>query len=318
MRATPAITRAPRRRRSLGRQIRLLAGLILFLFIASVGISVYVGWKLTHPAPLALSDSPEHYGMTFESIEFPSRQEGILLKGWYLPGKPPAEGTEAIAKPNIIMAHGYKNNRLQTTTQAIRIAQDLTERGYNVMMFDFRNSGESGGTMTSVGYYEKYDLLGAIDWMKTQHPAKIALLGFSMGGTTSLLAAAEEPSVAGVIADSPFNHLTHYLQDNLSVWSHLPNIPFTPLILGILPRLTGIDPDQVDGLSAVDRIYPRPVLFIHSTDDPSIPYTNSESMWEKHKDRFEFWKTSGAGHARNYPEAPQEYMKHVTEFLDKL
>ncbi|MCZ8512791.1 alpha/beta fold hydrolase [Paenibacillus filicis] len=318
MRATPAITRAPRRRSSWARWIWPLGSLIVFLLASSIGISIYVGWKLTHPVPKPLDDSPDHYGMSFESIQFQSRQGGILLKGWYIPGKPPAEGTEAPAKPNLILAHGYDNNRLQKSSELLRLAKDMTDLGYNVMMFDFRNAGESGGNLTSVGYYEKFDLLAAVDWMMAQHPGKLALVGYSMGASTALLTAAEDPAVTGVIADSPFNHLTHYLQDNLPVWSHLPNIPFTPLILEILPRLTGFDPDQVDALSAVDRIYPRPVLFIHSTDDTSMPYMNSESMWEKHKDRFEFWKTSGAGHAKSYPKMPKEYVEHLNDFLQKL
>lgn len=320
MRPTPAITRAPRRYRTSGRRwIGPLALLVGLLLAAAVGISVYVGWQLTHPKPKPLTSSPQQLGLAFEPVEFPSRTDGLTLRGWFIPGRDTGsrDGAPA-ARPNVIFAHGYDNNRLQASAEALKLAQYVTGLGYNVLMFDFRNAGESGGTMTSVGYFEKYDLLGAIDWMKTNHPGSVALLGFSMGGTTSLLAAAEEPSVVGVIADSPFNHLTHYLRDNLPVWSHLPSFPFTPLILGILPRLTGMDPDQVDALTAVDRIYPRPVLFIHSIDDPSVPYTNSETMWQRHPDKFELWKPSGAGHARTHSRLPGEYEAHVGAFLQKL
>ncbi|TVY01921.1 alpha/beta fold hydrolase [Paenibacillus cremeus] len=296
-----------------------LVGLIVFLIVSSIGISTYVGWKLTHTTPTALDDSPARLGMTFEPIQFQSREDHLNLKGWYLPGKSlSSEDGTPVTRPNIIMAHGYDNNRLQKKTEALNLAKELVDRGYNVLMFDFRHSGESEGTLTSVGYFEKYDLLGAIDWMKAKHPGKIGLLGFSMGASTSLMAAADEPSVAGVVADSPFNHLGHYLQENLPVWSHLPNFPFTPLIMTILPRMTGIDPNGVDALSAVDRIYPRPILFIHSSEDPSIPYQNSESMWEKHKDKFDFWMPNGEGHAKNYPNHKQEYVEKVTSFFEKL
>ncbi len=320
MKPTPAISRAPRRRRSMSRSplwLRIVLGLLAVAVIACIGISVYVGWKLSHPVPKALDDSPERLGLTYENVQFPSREGGLTLKGWYLPGKV-TEGEGAAVKPNIIMAHGYKNNRLQKSAEALSLAKELTDRGYSVLMFDFRNAGESEGSMTSIGYYEKHDLLGAIDWMNKNHPGKLALLGFSMGASTSLLAAAEEPSVLGVVADSPFNHLTRYLKDNLPVWSNLPNFPFTPLILSILPPMIGVDTDQVDGLAAVDRIYPRPVLFIHSTKDPSIPYSNSESMWEKHKDKFELWTTEAEGHAKNYPPLKAEYVQRVTAFLEKL
>jgi uncharacterized protein len=139
-----------------------------------------------------------------------------------------------------------------------------------------------------------------------------------MGATTSLLAAAESPDIAGIVADSPFNQLKSYLTQNLSVWSKLPNFPFTWLILTILPRLTGIDPYQVDALIAVRQIYPRPVLFIHSQGDTAIPYTQSEKMWRMHPDRFEFWKTETAGHVGTYQLYTKEYTSRVLTFFEHL
>lgn len=312
MRPTPAITRAPRPRSSFKRIGLWSAAILILLLLVCVGISVYVGWKLTHPVRDTLKETPEKYGMAFEQVQFPSRTNDVALKGWFLPSE------SSPAKLNIIMAHGYRKNRLQTDAEALKLSKALVEQSYNVLMFDFRNSGESGGDVTSVGYWEKYDLLGAVDWMKDNHPGTVALHGFSMGASTALLAAADDPDIAGIVADSPFNHLTRYLKENLPVWSHLPNVPFTPLILGILPQLTRIDPDQVDGLSAVDRVYPRPILFIHSTDDHSIPYQNSETMWAKHPDRFEFWKTSGADHVKSHAVHPKEYEEKVVQFYSRL
>ncbi|CAG7652561.1 hypothetical protein PAESOLCIP111_06569 [Paenibacillus solanacearum] len=319
MRPTPAIARAPRRRigrRSLRPWLWTLLGLVVVLILACAGISTYIGWKLTHTTPKPLDDSPDRHGLIYDSIQFESRSDRLQLKGWYLPGKTTEDATAR--KPNIIMAHGYDNNRLQKKAEALNLAKELVDRGYNVMMFDFRHAGESEGALTSVGYYEKYDVLGAIDWMKANHPGTIALLGFSMGASTSLMAAAEEPSIAGVVADSPFNHLGRYLEENLPVWSHLPNFPFTPMIMTILPRLIDVDPNAVDVLNAADRVYPRPVLFIHSTGDTSIPYRNSESMWQLHTDKFQLWKPANVGHASSYPAYKQEYLDRITRFFEGL
>ncbi|ULL14098.1 alpha/beta fold hydrolase [Paenibacillus sp. H1-7] len=313
MRPTPAITRASRPRGRLTKKVLWSTAVLLaLLLIASVGISVYVGWKLTHPARVALDETPDRYGLAFEKVEFESRTKDVALQGWFIPS------SSEPAKMNIIMAHGYRKNRLQTGADTLKLTKSLVDQGYNVLMFDFRNSGESGGELTSVGYLEKYDLLGAVDWVKANHPEPIAVHGFSMGASTALTAAAEESAITGIVADSPFNHLTRYLEENLPTWSNLPNFPFTPLILGILPPLTGIDPDQVDALTAVDRIYPRPVLFIHSSDDHSIPLQNSESMWAKHKDRFEMWQISGADHVKGHAVHPKEYEEKVLDFYGKL
>jgi pimeloyl-ACP methyl ester carboxylesterase len=284
--------------------------LCLIVIITFCGISGYVGWQLTHPAKKAVIDSPANYQLNFEDIQFKSRGDSLQLQGWFLPSSQ--------SDKTVIFAHGYRMNRSQDTLPALALAKSLINEGYQVVLFDFRNSGNSEGEVTSVGEFEKNDLLGAIDWVSANHPSQTILLGFSMGGTAAILAAAEEPYVQAVIADSAFSNLKSYLTDNLSTWSHLWKYPFTPLIMNILPLLTGLHPEKVNALSAVDRIYPRPILFIHSTDDRDIPYTNSERMWEKHPDRFEFWKTSKAGHVGSYNLDPIEYTSHILDFLRKV
>lgn len=291
------------------RTLRRIIFLIVILIAAILGFSTYVGWSLTHPDKLALNDTPAHYQLSFQDIEFLGRNSSVKLKGWFLPAKE--------ADKTIIIAHGYGKNRLQDDVPALPLAQSLVAEGYQVVMFDFRNSGESEGKLTSVGEYEEQDLLGAVDWVKANHPGKIGVLGFSMGASTALLAAADEPAIATVIADSPFDNLKAYLNDNLPTWSHVWKYPFTPLIMNIVPLLTGMHPERVDPLTAVDHIYPRSILFIHSVDDPSIPYLNSENMYLKHPDKFEFWKTSKAGHVGSYKLDPQQYTERVISFLKK-
>jgi uncharacterized protein len=276
-------------------------------------ISCFVGWKLTHPMRLPLDDSPENFGLEYQDIEFSSRTKDVKLAGWLL--TPANQESTAMT---LILSHGYAGTRLEKGLPALSLAKTLVEAGYSVLMFDFCNSGLSSGHLTTIGFLEKQDLLGAIDWVRDHLPGKLGLIGFSMGATTSLLAAAEMPDIAGVVADSPFSQLKPYLKQNLSVWSRLPNFPFTWLIITILPRLTGIDPNQVDALIAVNHIYPRPVLFIHSRDDSAIPFTHSEKMWRTHQDRFEFWKTEKAGHVGTYQLYTQEYTSRVLAFFEHL
>lgn len=298
-----------RRYSSRGKWFKVFGYIIFLILVICVGLSGYVGWNLTHPPKLILNDSPLNYNLAFENIEFVSRTQDVTLRGWFLPANK--------SDTTIIMAHGYEKNRLQDDLPALVLAKSLIEADFQVVMFDFRNSGESDGTLTSVGEFEKQDLMAAIDWVKTNHPSKIGLIGFSMGGTTSLLAAADDVSIVGVVADSPFAQLLPYLQDNLSVWSDLPRFPFTPLIINLLPPITGLHPERVDALAAVDLIYPRPILFIHSVDDLSIPYQNSEKMWEKHKDAFEFWKTNKADHMESYKMEAVEYTARILAFVKR-
>ncbi|MCY9508579.1 lysophospholipase [Paenibacillus larvae] len=291
----------------------------LFLFVLIVliaccsGIALYVGWQLTHPKRKTVDDSPDRYGLTYEPISFASRSKDVRLQGWFIPALTPP------AKMTLILAHGYAGTRLELGLPMLAFAKDLISEEFQVVMFDFRNCGESEGTMTTVGYHEKQDLLGAIDWVKEKEPSQpIGLIGYSMGAATSILAAGEEPDVMGVVADSPFHRLTPYVRDNLPVWSGLPHFPFTALILRLLPPIMKVSPDDVDVQAAAERIYPRPILFIHSEHDEAIPYTESKRMFECHSDMFSYWQTSGAQHVGSYAKSPQLYVGKVKRFFNHI
>jgi pimeloyl-ACP methyl ester carboxylesterase len=289
--------------------VALVLILIMFVYMA---ISAYVAWKLAHPNRLLHHVLPEEYGLTYETISFLSRDRKVQLKGWFLS----TESTHP--KMTIIFSHGYRGNRLESNLPALSLAKSLVDHGYNVMMYDFRNCGESEGHITSVGLLEKQDLLGAIDWVKKHHSEPVGLIGFSMGAATSLITAAEAPEVLGVVSDSSFSQLNEYLSDNLSVWSRLPKFPFTRLILFNFKIMLGINPSQVNPLLAVDQIYPRPILFIHGDQDQAIPHLNSVLMQQKHPDSFELWTAADVGHVEAYAAYKEEYTQRVIDFFDRL
>jgi fermentation-respiration switch protein FrsA (DUF1100 family) len=285
---------------------------VSLVIIAPVGLSIYVGSKLTHPAREPVSVTPQSVGLAFESIAFQSRQGGIELKGWYLPAS--SASTKAV-----VMAHGYERNRLQTSSNGLQIAAFLVKAGYNVVMFDFRGQGESGGDVETVGALEKFDLAAAVDWTKAKGNQQIALLGFSMGAGTSLQVAAEEPAVTVVIADSPYSDLKGFIDENLPHWSGLPSFPFTPLITTTIPLLTGADLKAVSPVRAAPSLAKKPMLLIHGDADPDIPSTESEKILQAYTaaggTQGQLITFAGAAHVRSYTKDPARYEQTVLAFL---
>ncbi len=285
---------------------------ILVLFLLLLVISAIVAWKLIHPSRLPLHHSPRDYELNYQSISFQSREDKVILKGWFLPAQ-----TEQ-AKMTIIFSHGYRSNRLESKLPALKLAKDLVTNGFHVLMYDFRNCGESPGSMTSVGMLEKRDLLGAVDWVKANLIGPIGLIGFSMGASTSLIAAAETPEVMCVVSDSSFTRLSEYMNENLHVWSKFPHFPFTPIILMMFRWMAKMNADDVYPLHAANLIYPRPILFIHGDQDRAIPKKSSIQMFQQHPDVFSIWIVPGAGHVEAYATAPEEYTTRVINFFDSL
>ena len=87
---------------------------------------------------------------------------------------------------------GVDRQEAGTCTPGRLIARDLTRHAYAVLMFDLRGHGESDGDRLSIGYHERKDVLGAVDFAEEKGFEKIGVLSFCMGAATSLRAAADE------------------------------------------------------------------------------------------------------------------------------
>ncbi|MDP4180847.1 MAG: alpha/beta hydrolase [Bacillota bacterium] len=288
--------------------------LICVILIAVFGLSAYVGWNLIHPKRQALPKFSSNIVIEYKDVQFKDIEKTINLKGWYFKAKD--------SDKTIIMAHGYTNNRLQFKEKTIDLISGLQSKGFNVLVFDFRNAGISEGDKTTLGVYEKDDLLGAIKYMKAQGSKHIILMGFSMGAATAIHTAAVSKDVEAVISDASFADMDTYLRKNLSVWSGLPKFPFNNTVLLAVKLMANVDTKTVCPKKEIELVAPRPVMLIHGEDDDTIPIENSEEIYDAYKkiniNNITFWRVAGAKHVGSYEKDPQEYMRRIFEFLDKV
>ncbi|MFC8684208.1 alpha/beta hydrolase [Brevibacillus porteri] len=294
----------------------LITGLLLLLLIAAVAVSFHVTWRLTHPVRKPVNMDPRDFGIEqVESIVFSSRETTISLAGWYLS----AEKNGKVSNGRtVVFAHGYSQNRLEPHLPALSLAARLIHAGFDVLMFDFRNAGESSNALTTIGLREQQDLRGAIDFAAAKKPEHtLGLVGFSMGAATSLMVGGVDERITAIVADSPFYSLREYLVENLPQWTGLPRFPFNWLILTLCPILLGANPRDVNPYQAVKQAE-KPILFIHGTGDTTIPMVNSERLFELTQDKdSEIWIVPRAGHVRSYPLVPEIYEQRVVAFLEK-
>lgn len=284
---------------------------VLVLVIGAAGISIYIGNSLIKPERVPVTESPPSE-MTYQEAEFESKIDNTKLTGWLF--SPDAQNDK---NTTVIFAHGYGQNRLQGNI-GLELAEILSREGYAVLLFDFRNSGESAGDMTTIGKLEKWDILGAVDFIVSEKETEnIFLLGFSMGGAAAILAGAEDPSIDGVIADSPFAHLPSYLDNNLSYWSGLPEFPFNRIILTIMPSMTGIDLQEVSPMNRAKEL-DIPLLLIHGMKDEVVFWENSLKIAEHtpgHLVKLEV--IENAGHVDGFNIDRENYLELILEFLEQ-
>ena len=97
--------------------------------------------------------------------------------------------------PSVVMVHGFTGNRLETHRIFVLLSRSLATRGIASLRFDCRGSGESQGDFSEVTVArEVQDTVAACAYVRRQpglDPERVMLLGFSLGGMVSALAAAE-------------------------------------------------------------------------------------------------------------------------------
>jgi alpha-beta hydrolase superfamily lysophospholipase len=217
------------------------------------------------------------------------------------------------------MTHGGEYHRADPNIGSLGIAEALVAHGYDVLMFDLRGHGQSDDGRMSGGYFEKRDVEGAVSYVKGRGiaPQRIVLLGFSLGAAASLLAAADDAELPGVVADSCWADLMDLIRSQISRRRRMPNI-LTPFIPRVAKAVYGVDIDEIRPLDAVCRIAPRPMLFIHGELDRTVPVESSLRLRHAgNSDESKLWVVPEAPHVGSYRARPEEYITRTTAFFDQ-
>jgi len=119
--------------------------------------------------------------------------------------------------PCVIYLHGNCSSRLE----AVSTLPVLLPFNITVFCLDFSGSGLSDGEYLSLGYYERDDLAVAVNYLRESNRVTcIGLWGRSMGASTALLHADRDPSIAGLVLDSPFSDLRVLCEELVDVYTN--------------------------------------------------------------------------------------------------
>jgi fermentation-respiration switch protein FrsA (DUF1100 family) len=148
-------------------------------------------------------------------------------------------------------------------------------------------------------------------------PTRIAVWGHSLGAVAVLNAAAADPSLQAVIAESGFPNLEPAVTEPIvrALTGRNP-IPSTDWVLWFMERETGVPVRELDLYAALAQIAPRPILFVHGVDDTVVPAKNSEKMFAAASPPKELFLIPGAGHSDLFEPDPAAYEHRLLTFLD--
>ena len=286
------------------------------LLAAAIILSVIVfvwGWFSSglvfngHKYPL--SPAPDEFGLKYETVEF-NTTNGITLKGWYVPA-------EKHSNTTIILCHGWGTNKSDILPSTFALNM---RAGYNLLYFDFRNHGESGGNRTSLSRFESEDVSAALAYLKKSKPAgsrHVGIYGLSMGASAAIAAAAMHPEIEAVAAESPFSSFNDIIKRFAKLYYRLPEYPFVPVTLGFVRARLGFNPNDYAPEKYIALISPRPLLLIQGEVDQRMPRQVGEKLYAAAGEPKELWVVKNADHAEAYFKMGRLYEIKLQRFFDK-
>ena len=236
-----------------------------------------------------LDPAPPPTDLRVKPVHFESAEDKIPLAGWLLP----SSGDRAI-----VLVHGLNSDGWSGAHTDI--ARAYVEAGFHVLVFDLRGRGRSGGDRIGFGWLERRDVRGAVDLLLSQgfQAGRIGIHGTSYGGATALLSAATIPELGAVVADTAFADMRDVMTGEIERQTGLPFVSaFTPGITLMGQLLYGLNFDTIAPEDQVANIAPRPILFIHGSDDPIIPVEHASRLKAASGNPAnELWILKGYGH----------------------
>src|SRR5262249_48737061 len=196
----------------------------------------------------------------------------------------------------VIAVHGAWQNRTDPAAGLNDLCCELARAGFAVLAFDMRGHGESACAPFTLGYRERQDVLGALDFLREavlpypqlERPRWIGGLGISVGANALIYAAAHEPDIRAVVADSAYAEMASTVSRELPKHSGLPSI-FTRGTLLAARVLFGVDVAALRPVEAVADVAPHPLLLIQGDEDTLNPPASlaklshaAQEAWDAH------------------------------------
>lgn len=286
---------------------RLACGVLVAAFslpaVLYVGVSLFTADRLTRPTNHPLLIDPRR--VSRDATPWSTRTvDGVTLRGWYLP-------TEA-RRNLIVLVHGMWSSWLEMAA----LGRDLHARGHDVLLFDLRGHGQSDSSRLSLGRRERADLRAVLRWAEDQGFSRdrIGWLGYSMGASTLLLEAAQNPEIQVVVMDSPYGDLPELLKTQLSKHSRLPSW-FNPGILAAARWCFGVRTDDLVPIRAARSWGNRPLLLIHGESDSIVPVRQAHQIAQAAGASCLTLTFPGVEHVQAYETDPQGYVSVIETFF---
>ncbi|XP_068661658.1 uncharacterized protein [Aristolochia californica] len=242
-----------------------------------------------------------------KDLEVINSRGNVLQCSHYMPLHVP----DGMALPCVIYCHGNSGCRADASEAAIILLPSCI----TVFTLDFSGSGLSEGEHVTLGWNEKDDLKAVVNHLRADKSVScIGLWGRSMGSVTCLMYGAEDPSIAGMVLDSPFSNLVDLMMELVDTYKvRLPKFTVKFAIQymrKVIQKKAKFDIMDLNAMLVAKSCF-VPVLLGHATDDDFIQPHHSDRIFDSYVGDKNIIKFDGD---HNSPR-PQFYFDSITIFF---
>jgi fermentation-respiration switch protein FrsA (DUF1100 family) len=265
----------------------------LALLFLSFSLSGCVSSPFYYPDHV-LYNTPANTGLKFENVVFASG-DGTRLTGWFIPAagyqKPKS------AKGTVVHFHGNAQNM----SAHWQFVAWLPQRGFNVFVFDYRGYGASQGSPEPKGVFE--DSNAALSYVRSRKDIdseRLIILGQSLGGTNAIavVGSGNRAGVTAIAIEATFSSYSSIANDKISGAGALVDNTYS-------------------AENYVANLAPIPLLLLHGTSDPVIPYAHSLRLFDKAHEPKTMVTVEGGGHIEALtPRFGVKYQEALLDFFD--
>ncbi len=252
----------------------------------------------------------DYYLEKWQDVYFVSRDKDIKINGWLFNYFP--------SRPVVIVTHGINPNG-KCKSESNLIASLLVKKKFNVLTIDLRNYGQSDrvSKFDDLGLKSYNDILGAFDFLKKIgfKSNQIGLHGISLGASTSIFAAHNEPEILAVWADSPIAEFDMALKDEIARYGL--SIEFGPAVSFAGRILTGIDPKSLS--PAIKLTKTQAYFFTHGDRDRRVLPRHFDYIKEYsliNDINADFWLVEDSNHVDAMLKYPEIYAEKMELFFN--
>lgn len=289
----------------------VLGKLTIAIMAIALAIVVLFGFQVYHLSSGRKQTGrvdPRDFLIFYEEVYLKST-DGISLTGWFLPGQRRA--------PTLLLCHELGSSKLSLLSFAVA----LQKEGYNVFLFDFRNSGESRGDMSSFGILEARDVIGAVDYLLTRKDVdvrRMGIFGVGMGAYAAVLASQERENLKALALDSIYPDIKFFFGRHIFKDSKFGErfLTFVPLL--VYSAYFRVSPSSSRSYDILRELPDRDILLLVEMGDRKLMnmnkdlYLSLKETRDSEKNLLEMEQTLASS---LYGDQKQKYEEKIIQFF---